>query len=303
MSLYAAFAGVVLIWSTTPLAIQTSLQGQSMTFAVASRIWLGAMVCWCVLRWKRQPFLWHRTAWLKYGAASVGIFGGLSLTYWSAHYIPSGLISVLYGMSPLVTALLSYLLLGERISWIRWGSMLIGVLGLWLVFKGGLTLEADAVKGILGILCALLCFCLSGVLVKRIETPMTGLQTTTGTLTLASLLYLVLWLVLDGQTPVLQLNSALLATLYLAIMGSVFGFIWYYYLLSNWPATKLALVTLITPVFALYIGTALNQEHLNQDVWWGSIVIMSGLLLFQWGVDIQRLSVLCVQRYRIRRAQ
>ena len=41
----AAFAGVVLIWATTPVAIKWSSEGAGFLFGVSSRMVLGAMVC------------------------------------------------------------------------------------------------------------------------------------------------------------------------------------------------------------------------------------------------------------------
>ena len=45
MSIQAAFIGVVVIWSTTPLAIQWSSTGGGYLFGVASRMVLGLFVC------------------------------------------------------------------------------------------------------------------------------------------------------------------------------------------------------------------------------------------------------------------
>ncbi|MBU2479196.1 MAG: EamA family transporter, partial [Gammaproteobacteria bacterium] len=45
MSMPAAFLGVILIWSTTPLAIQWSSEGGGFLFGVAARMWLGALFC------------------------------------------------------------------------------------------------------------------------------------------------------------------------------------------------------------------------------------------------------------------
>ena len=50
MSVPAAFLAVVLIWSTTPLAIQWSSEGGGFLFGVASRMLLGVLVGRGILR-------------------------------------------------------------------------------------------------------------------------------------------------------------------------------------------------------------------------------------------------------------
>jgi drug/metabolite transporter (DMT)-like permease len=48
-------------------------------------------------------------------------------------------------------------------------------------------------------------------------------------------------------------------------------------------ATRVALITLITPVIALLLGHILNGEPLQAEVWVGTTAILSGLLLFEYG--------------------
>jgi hypothetical protein len=56
MSVPAAYLGVILIWSTTPLAIQWSAQGTSFSFAVMSRMLIGWVVCLLLMRATRTAF-------------------------------------------------------------------------------------------------------------------------------------------------------------------------------------------------------------------------------------------------------
>ena len=54
MSIPAAYLGIVLIWSTTPLAIQWSTQGTGFAFAVLARMLIGVIVAALLLaatRW------------------------------------------------------------------------------------------------------------------------------------------------------------------------------------------------------------------------------------------------------------
>ena len=50
MSVPAAYAGVILIWSTTPLAIQWSAHGAGFSFAVMARMLVGLALCLLLMR-------------------------------------------------------------------------------------------------------------------------------------------------------------------------------------------------------------------------------------------------------------
>ena len=60
------------------------------------------------------PLPWHAGARRTYLAAGLGIFLAMTSVYWSSQFIPSGWISVLFGLAPIVTGLLATFLLAER---------------------------------------------------------------------------------------------------------------------------------------------------------------------------------------------
>jgi drug/metabolite transporter (DMT)-like permease len=96
-------------------------------------------------------------------------------------------------------------------------------------------------------------------------------------------LYLLTWLVLDGHAPSHLTARAGCAILYLSLMGSVVGFMLFYYLLKQVTASRTALITLVTPVIALWLGQTLNGEHIAPRIWLGTALILAGLVAHQWG--------------------
>ena len=101
MSVPAAYLGVILIWSTTPLGIQWSAQGATFSFAVMARMLIGLAICGVLLRATRTEFPFTAAARQLYLVSGLSIFVAMLLTYWGALHIPSGLISVIFGLSPL----------------------------------------------------------------------------------------------------------------------------------------------------------------------------------------------------------
>ena len=219
----------------------------------------------------------------SYAAAAVGIYGAMVCVYWGAQYVPSGLISVLFGLTPIVTGVLASCWLNEQaLTPAKVAGSLLGLTGLLLVFGGG-HIDSQAGYGLLAVLAAVLLHSLSTVWVKRTGAALPALTLTTGALLFSLPCYLLTWLLLDGRPPPALPPRAMLAIVYLGVFGSVAGFILYYYALRRIEAGRMALILLITPVLALLLGHFLNGESFGAPQIAGTALILSGLLFYEAG--------------------
>ena len=127
-------------------------------------------------------------------------------------------------------------------------------------------------------------FSLSGVLVKSVSIAIHPLATTVGALTVATPMFLVSWLLLDGTVPVetWQVKS-IWATLYLGVFGSLIGFYAYFTVLQKLSASSVTLITLVTPVIALSLGAVLNGEVINDKLILGAFMVLFGLAIYHFG--------------------
>lgn len=284
MSVPAAFIGVVMIWATTPLAIKWSTEDAGFLFGVASRMVLGVFICLTLVALMSRRMHWHRDALKTYLAAGLGLWAAMSCVYWSAQHIPSGLISVIFGLTPVITGVMAAVWLGESaLTRTRILGVVLGVFGLVVIFANGDTLGGSATLGVAGLLFSVSIHSASSVWVKRFGTNLPALETTTGALLIAVPLFVLNWGLFDGTLPRQVGSRSAWSILYLAVFGSVFGFIMYYYLLRQVQASRVALITLITPVLALFIGHYVNAEDIGTRTWIGATMILTGLAFFQWG--------------------
>ena len=284
MSVPAAFLGVVLIWSTTPLAIQWSSEGWGYLFGISGRMVLGALVCAILLQILKPGLPWHRDARRTYVAAGVAIYGAMLSVYWGAQFVPSGLIAVLYGLNPLLTGLVAAVILGEKsFTPGKLVGMAMGFVGLASIFVSDIVLEGDAWMGVTAILFSVTLHSLSGVWVKRIGSGLPGLTVTSGGLFVVTPLFLLTWLIFDGHVPEQIPAQAGMAMLYLGVFGSALGFTLYFFLLKKLEANRVSLITLLTPVIALMLGQSLNGEVISAEVLFGSSLIVLGLVMHLWG--------------------
>ncbi len=286
MSVPAAYIGVIILWATTPLAVKWSVDGSSFLFGVTSRMTLGVLLCLLLVWLLRIEFPWHKAARRTYLVAGLGIYGAMLSVYWGAQYIPSGLIAVIFGLTPLATGVMAALWLGERaLSPARVAGMALGVLGLAVIFDAGKQWESSSWMGISAMLVSVLVHSTSSVWVKRLGLGIRlhPVAVNTGALSFAVPLFLLTWVAIDRTIPETITFQAAASIAYLGIVGTVVGFSLYYYILKHLSAAVIALITLVTPVLALLLGQSLNSETVQPKVWWGTASILAGLLLYQWG--------------------
>ena len=284
MSVPLAYLTIVAIWSTTPLAIQWSALGTGFAFAVMARMVIGVCLAVALIAVWRIGLPLHRQARRSYLAGGLGMFGSMLATYWGAQYIHSGLVSVLFGLSPLVTSLLAAIWLGESaLRPAKLAGMACGLGGLALIFGDSHQMAGpQAALGIAALLLAVTIYSASLVAVKHIGDHSPPLATTAGSLLVAVPLFVLAWWLADGQLPRDVPPRATAAIVYLGVCGSVLGFALYYYVIKHLETGKVALITLVTPVLALLLGHLANGEAVEARVWAGAGLISLGLALHQW---------------------
>ncbi|HBA67137.1 MAG TPA: EamA family transporter, partial [Methylococcaceae bacterium] len=169
MRIFLAFCLIIVLWSTTPLAIKWSGEGPGFLFGVAARMVIGLVCLLPFVLFTRQKFPFDRKACLTYLAVALQIYGAMLSVYWAAQFIPSGWISVIFGLTPMLTALMSAIWLNERsLGFLQLISYALGLSGLFVMFGTALDISRDAAMGIGGVTLASFLQSASSVLVKRI---------------------------------------------------------------------------------------------------------------------------------------
>ncbi len=284
MSVPAAYISIILIWSTTPLAIQWSGAEVGYLFGITSRMLLGVVVGLLAATLLNIKLPWHVQARRTYLAAGLGLFFALTSVYWSSQFIPSGWVSVLFGLAPIITGVMATLWLAEKaLTASRITGMLFGLAGLAVMLLGSQTLGPHAAYGIAGMVFSVFAYSASAVAIKRIGADVPALATTIGGLIVTVPLLLGIYVITGEPLPAMVPPRAIIAIVYLGVVGSVLGFALYYYVLKHVDTTRVALITVITPVIALMLGHLLNGEAIQTEALIGTAAILSGLLLFEYG--------------------
>lgn len=295
MNIRIAYLAVILIWSTTPLAIKWSSAGVEYLMALSARMALGLTGACVILLVLRQLPPINRQAVKTYLTSGFSIYFAMTGVYWASQYIPSGWISVIFGLSPIMTGVLAALVLNERsITWMKLWGMTLGIIGLLIIFGDGYSSGDEFFAGILVVLGSTLVHSLSSVLIKYFNARLSCFSASAGGLAFAMPLFVATCIYRGEPIPQDIPDRAMFAILYLGIIASTFGFALYFYVLSHMDIGKVSLIPLITPVSALLLGILLNDEPLSTSIIMGAGFISTGLLCYLFGpISGVRLNFLC----------
>ncbi|MFV1983929.1 MAG: DMT family transporter, partial [Thiohalomonadales bacterium] len=284
MSVPVSYLTVILIWSTTPLAIKWSAEGFGFSFGVLSRMSVALVVSLMIIKIFKILMPWHKLARRTYMVAGISLYCMMTLSYWGSQYIPSGLISVIFGLTPIVTGILAAVWLKEKsLTPVKLVGLALGFSGLYFIFGVTGELGFTAIYGIIAILLAVVFHSVSIVWLKSLNSDLPSISITTGGLLYALPLYLLTWIIADGSLPTEIPIKILISTLYLGVIGSVLGFVLFIYVVKNVEASQVALITLVTPVFALMLGSMLNNEEITFSTYMGAAIITIGLIIYLYG--------------------
>lgn len=276
------YMALVLIWSTTPLAIVLSLRDMNALWALALRMLLAALVAVAVLRVTGMRLAWTRQALRLYGMGAVGMVLPMAFTYVGARHVSSGLISVLFGLAPLIVALLArFLVPGTLVRPLQWLGMMLGLGGLVFMFLHGEHLVRAELMGVLWILAGVMTYAGATVGAKRLGPSLHPLVQTTGALVLSSLGCLLVLPLAGGSMPSHWPGMVSMgAIVYSACFGSIIAMMCYFHLIRHISPGAVSLITLLTPMIAVVLGVLVNHERFRQETLTGMALIVAGLGLY-----------------------
>lgn len=278
------YAALTLIWGTTWAAIRIGLEGIPPLTGAALRFGV-ASVALMAVAWSRGISLGgsplERRLWLVNGLFSFVVAYGL--VYWSEQYISSGLAAVLFATFTLWVGILSHLYLpGERLTARGTVGILVGFGGVAVLFSEDLTSLGGpgALRAAILVLLAPLSAAVSNTVVKRWGREVHPLSLTAVPMGMTCAVLGALALVFERHRLVRLDAASVGSVLYLGIFGTAVAFTLYYWLLARMPATRLALITYLTPVTAVVVGSLLLEEPFTLRMFLGSAAVLGGVLLF-----------------------
>ncbi|MEL6428370.1 MAG: EamA family transporter [Planctomycetota bacterium] len=214
-------------------------------------------------------------------AMATGNFAlSYGIVYWAEVVLPSSLAAIIWGVFPLVTALVGHVYLPEsRIVGAQWLGLGVGFLGVLLLFVTDLpAIGPEALERGAVLLLSPIVSAFATAYVKRHGAGVSAaLLNRSAMLVGGALLCLFAWWT-EGGLPRLETDRALFSVGYLAIFGTVVTFTLYFWVLRNASPTSLSLIAYVTPAIALLVGVVIGDEDVSAWTAAGLALILLGSL-------------------------
>ena len=283
---WALLGYLVLVWGFAFALIAVALESFHPLFIVWCRLWMGALVVWCVWRWRQQRWTLGREWWPRLTLLSLtGNIIPFSLIAWAEQSVPSAEVGILMALMPIATLLLAHWLLEhEPLTWKRFSGVVVGFAGVALLVGDDL-LSAGASgqwPGQAAALLATVSYAFNGVYAKRLpeEIPV---ALSVGTLAIGSLLLAVpaLWAQLAGPGLVAVTMGATSVLLMLGVMATGVATWCYFVVVTERGPGFLSTINYLIPAVAFGAGTLFLAEPWGWEHVMALTMILIGVGLIQ----------------------
>lgn len=270
----AAFAAIYLIWGSTYLAIGGAVVDVPPVFMVAVRGMLaGGVLYWWARRRGAAPVTARElvamvpTAALLFGGGYVGVA-------WAEQVVPSGPAALLNATTPAWVVLFEWFAgrRGRPTAGFAF-ALVLGVVGVGVLAGGGGA--GVPLLPAMALVFASVAWAY-GTLLTRMHAHGDPARNAAVQLITGGLLLLP-FSVAAGETSKVMSgfgNAALLALLYLIVVGSILGYSAYVYLLHKVAASKVASHSYVNPLIAVVVGAVVANEVIT-----GATVLAASLIL------------------------
>ena len=269
------------IWGSTWLFIKLGLNDLPPVTFAGIRFVIASLVLFAFIRLRRIRLPRDRSDWMFLALTGVLSFTlNYGLVFWGEQYISSGLAALLQATLPAFGLVIAHFYLpGEQMTWTKIAGVVLGVLGVAVVFSNQLNIAGGtALAGSIALVLSAFFAAYSNVLVKAHTQKLDPAILAGGQMFFGMIPLLVIGWALEGSPLRFHwTRMSLVALFYLALVGTVLAFLLYYWLVHNMEVTKSMLIALVTPVVAVVLGMFVLREELNWRTLAGGAMIMAGI--------------------------
>jgi drug/metabolite transporter (DMT)-like permease len=238
----------------------------------------------CLLpKYGRSALRIHGADWWK--MVLLGLFGIVGYHYFffaSLHYTAVANTAIINAFSPVVTGMVAAVFIRERLSRANYAGVLLACAGvLLLISRGDLEYPAgfQLNRGDVLMLCAVLCWAVYAVMIKRLIVRYTGF---TLTLYAAFCGVVLLFFLVQGEYPVRQIRTisaeSIIAVLYMGVGASGLGYLFYNFSIEKLGPTRTSsLVYSQVPILVALMAYFVFGEPVTGIMWASIALIIAGI--------------------------
>ncbi len=282
----AALTAIVL-WGVSFVATKAALRDVSPVTLIFTRFGLGVAVLVIILTVRRESFMPPARAWPMLAAMGfVGIFLHQMIQVHGLTLTTAVRTGWLIGLTPIWSAVLAAIFLGERFGIRMVLGLLLGLLGaLLVVTRGELSsgvLALPATRGDLLVLASTVTWAVYTILGRDTLKALGSARATTTAMAAGWALMVPFFLSSAGWQDYRQLSStSVVAILFLGIGCSGLGYLLWYAALERIDASQVAAFLYLEPLVTLVAAVTLLGESVALSTIVGGMLVLAGVLIVQ----------------------
>ncbi|CDZ79835.1 S-adenosylmethionine/S-adenosylhomocysteine transporter [Candidatus Rubidus massiliensis] len=283
--LYALFASVFTI-------SKVGLQASSPLFLIGSRMMVAGflMLGYQYFFQKEQFFIKKGSGSRLFQLALFNIYLTNIFEFWGLKYLTSFKTCFIYSLSPFLSALFSYFVLSEKLSFKKWIGLVVGFVGFFPILLSHTQYEEEAgqfflfswaeLAVILAAISSVYGWILLGQLIKKDN--YTPFMANGWSMFFGGIGALIHSLCVEdwNPIPVWDMDKFFLSVILLIIISNLICYNLYGWLLKKYSATFMSFSGFMTPLFAAFFGWLFLDEVLTFPFYVSTIVVFIGLFTF-----------------------
>ncbi|WP_226342576.1 DMT family transporter [Deinococcus sp. AJ005] len=271
----------VFLWSTGFIGTKGAALNADPFAFLSVRFVLAALLMAGLTLALRAPWPRGRAQWTQAAVSGLLLHAGYlgAVTYGIAQHLPAGVMSVIVGLQPLLTGLLSGPLLGESVSTRQWAGLGLGFVGVVLVVLGRAPGGgAYTTPALLAALFALLATTLGTLYQRRSGADVPLLGGTAGQYAASAVAMLTLT-ALHGGAYIHWNTEFIVSLVWLTLALSVGAILLLLTLIRRMPAARVSSLFYLVPPLVVIEAYFLYGERLSALALVGLLGCVGGVLL------------------------
>jgi drug/metabolite transporter (DMT)-like permease len=207
--------------------------------------------------------------------------------FWGLTYTTAGRMGVILNTQPIITAILAHWFVAhDRLSCSKLLGLLLAALGVFFIFRESFARTEGLMRiGDLLALLAAFSWGTQNIVTKHLVRDMRPTAITAWQAGLSAPCFLLIGLLVRaGPLPLRPFDLGFaLATLYIIVVATVFGFVAWVYLIERNPPSQVTSFCFITPIASLFFGWLLLGEHVSRDIILATALVGVGIFVANYG--------------------
>ncbi len=282
--LIVAIITVALVWGTTFLGIRVAVETIPPWFVAGIRQFIAGIILLVILLFSRK-LKW--IGWKNFGNQMVLAFLMLivanGMTTVAEKYLTSSLASLISSTSPLAVFILSISFSMQKFSIRGLVGVLLGFSGILLIFKDGLQdlLSPEYRMGVIYMFIAISGWAFGTIFTKKINhIPQNISLNLFYQFSFAGIIQIIFGFISAGSPDVESWSAvSILATVYLAIFGSVVAFFAFHFALKTISPTQISILSYVNTIIAISLGWLILNEPISITFITATVLIICGVFI------------------------